>query len=228
MRRKEVLETLSRVRDASKERKFTQSIELIVNFKGINFKRPENRVDVDVKLPHPTGKQSGGKVLVFIRDKNFAEQIKGKADILPESDIPGIKKKDLDGLLEKYPAFLAEGPVMLTVGKYLGQQLAPKSRMPLPIQANLASFSNAAAKASSVIKLTNKKGKYMPVVQNAIGNEKNNDEELADNALAIYNALIGNIEGREQSIKSVFLKMTMGPAIKIGEEAAPSPKGEKK
>jgi len=230
MKRKEVLETLARVRDASRERKFTQSVELIVNFKGINFKKPENRVDVDVKMPHPTGKQAGGKVLVFIRDKNFAEQIKGKADIILESDIAGIKKKDLDSLLEKYPAFLAEGPAMLTVGKYLGQQLAPKGRMPQLIQANVASFSAAAAKAGSVIKLTNKAGKYMPVVQAAIGNEKSKDEEIADNVMAIYEALIGKIEGKEQSIKSVLLKLTMGPAMKVGAEAgpAPSPKGEAK
>ncbi len=218
MNKNDFLTALQKMRDSSKQRKFVQSIELMINFKGLDFKKSENQLDLKVAMPFATGR-SRGKVLVFAKSKNFADEIKGKADkIIMESDIQGLTKKDVSQIIEEFDVLLAEGQVMLTVGKFLGQQLAPKNKMPKPIQPNVSQLESALAEMSSVTKVTNKKGKAMPVIQVVIGSEKMQNEQLSANAFAVFDAVLNAVPGKTQSIKSVFLKETMGPAIKVGEK----------
>ncbi len=217
MDKKEVLQALAFARAKSKKRKFEQSFEFIVNFKGIDFKKAENRIDIEVKLPHSNGKASQGKVLAFIKDSNFAEELKGKVDkIIMENEIPNIKKKEAEQLIVDYNIFVAEGPAMLTVGKYLGQILAPKGRMPKPIQTSVESFENAIRGSGNSIRVTNKKGKFMPVIHTVVGKESFNDSDIADNVVEIYNALTNILPAKENNIKSCFVKLTMGMPVKIG------------
>lgn len=218
MNQKDFLDALKKMRDSSKQRKFTQSIELMVNLTGLDFKKPENQLDLKVTLPFATGR-SRGKVLVFARDKRFAEEIKAKADrIIMESEIQGMNKKSVSQIIEEFDVLLAEGPVMLTVGKFLGQQLAPKNKMPRPIQPNVSQVEHALSEMSSVTRVSNKKGKIMPVIQVVVGNEKMSDEQLSSNGLAVFNAVMNSVPGKLQSIKSVFVKETMGPSVKVGEK----------
>lgn len=218
MEKKSFLDALQAMRDSSKQRKFTQSIEMMVNFKGLDFKKAENQVDLKVTLPFATGRERG-KVLVFARDKAFIEQIKEKVDkVIAESEIQGLKKKDIAEITDNYDVLLAEGPVMLTVGKYLGQQLAPKGKMPKPISPNSAVIESSLKEMSAVTRVTNKKGKPMPVIQLVIGSEKMENEQLAENAKTVLDAVVNALPGKRQNLKSVFIKETMGPAIKIGEK----------
>ncbi len=221
MEKKRVLEALKLVREHSKKRKFEQSVELIVNFKGIDFKKAENRIDLDVKLPHSTGRKTEVKALVFVKDSNFAEQIKGKASrVILDSEIANIKKKDVEQMTKDYNVILAEGASILTVAKYLGQQLAPKGMMPRPIQATVQSLEQATRNISTNTKVTNKKGKFMPVIHLMVGKENIPDENIADNVFEIYNAIVGALPGKEAGIKSVYVKATMGPPVKVGDEKA--------
>ncbi len=216
---KKVTEALRLVRGHSKKRKFEQSIELVVNFKGIDFRKAENRIDVDVKLPHSTGRKAEVKALVFVKDSNFAEEIKGKVSrVVPDHEIANIKKKDIEQMVKDYNILLAEGASILTVAKYLGQQLAPKGMMPRPIQANVQALEQATRNISTNTKVTNKKGKFMPVIHIMVGKEGISDEHISGNVMEIYNSILNAIPGREASIKSVYLKVTMGPPVKVGDE----------
>ena len=215
-----VLSTLQRVRDAAKKRKFLQAVELAINFKGIDFKKQENRVDVIVQLPHATGKTES-KVAVFARDQDFAALLKGKVPrVIMEEDISKIDKKAAALLVEEFDAFLAEGSVMLTVGKHLGQVLAPKGKMPTPVQPNLNSFQNALKGIKSGVRVTNKKGKFMPVVQVVVGKEDMSDEFIAENIIAAHEAVANVLGTKEQNIKNAYLKFTMSPSFKIAAEGA--------
>ena len=215
MERKNFLTALQKMRDSNKERKFKQSVELAINFKGLDFKKAENRIDVAVSLPYSTGK-SASKICVFARDKNFASMIKDKvAKVITEEEIARLDKKEASRLAEEFDGFLAEGPVMLAVGKYLGQVLAPKGKMPRPVQPDVSALESALKSLKSGVKVTNKKGRFMPVVQVLIGKEDSKDEELAENALTVYQAVVAKLPESEANVKSVFVKTTMGHAIKI-------------
>ncbi len=234
MDRKRVIEALRLVREHSKKRKFEQSVDFILNFKGIDFRKAENRVDLDVRLPHSSGKKAEVRALVFVKDSNFAEEIKGKvAKTIMDHEIAGIKKKDVEQILRDYNILLAEGPSILTVAKFLGQQLAPKGMMPKPIQASVQSLEQATRNISTSTKVSNKKGKFMPVIQVMVGKEGISDEHIADNVIEVYNSVLSAIPGGEASIKSLYLKATMGPPVRVGEDkvevrvhkSGPSPKG---
>jgi len=213
--RKNFLTALQKMRDSNKQRKFKQSVELAINFKGLDFKKAENRIDVAVSLPFSTGKSSS-KICVFAKDKNFISMIKDKvAKVITEEEIPRLDKKEASRLAEEFDGFLAEGPVMLTVGKYLGQVLAPKGKMPRPIQPDVSALESALKGLKSGVRVTNKKGRFMPVVQVLIGKEDSKDEELAENALTVYQAVVAKLPESEANVKSVFVKTTMGPAIKV-------------
>ncbi|MCR4369134.1 MAG: hypothetical protein NUV67_04480 [archaeon] len=219
MNKKDFENALRNVRALSKKRKFDQSLEMSVNFKGIDFKKAENRIELDVKMPHPTGRLTSVKSVVFVKDKNFAQELKGKVSkIIMESDIAGLKKKDVDEIIRDYNIFLAEGPALITVGKHLGQQLAPKGRMPSLVQTNVASVEAALKRTSTSTKITNKKGKFMPVVHVMLGKESFPDAQLIENAYEIYTSIISKLSAKEANIKSVILKFSMGQPIKIGEK----------
>ncbi len=215
MNEKDFVDALKQMRDSSRERKFEQSIELIVNLKGIDFKKSQNQIDEKVSLPFSTGKSSG-KTIIFVKDKEFASQLEGKTDkIMMESEIPSISKKDAQNLAIEYDLLLAEGPVMVAVGKHLGQILAPKGKMPKPISKNIDEVERMLKTAGTTTRITNKKGKFMPIIQVVVGKESMADEQIAKNAIAIYNSVLSAVPSKH-NIKSVIVKTTMGSPVKLG------------
>lgn len=217
MDRKTIIAALSKVLEGKGKRKFTQSIEFIVNFRGINFSKPENRLNLDIILPKGKGKEQ--KVAVFA-DGQAALEAKNAG--IPPSDIidaAGIAKLAADkgklSLMAKDYEFIAQPSLMIAVGKSLGQRLGSKGRLPKPIAG--ISTSEAIRQAKNRVRLTSR-GKYLPVVQCLIGSESMSVEDLADNFEFAYEKVKAQVT--EPSIKSVYVKLTMGNAIKV--EAAKS------
>ncbi len=217
MKKQDALLALKKMREISPKRKFTQSVELMINFTGLDMKKPQNQVNVKVELPHSTGKGSG-KIAVFAKSDAFVDGLKGKVDtIIEEKDIEALAK-DKAKLVElmAYDALFAEGPVLLTVARFLGQQLATKGKMPKPIL-NLLSFDEVLAKAKTQVTISNKKGKFMPVVQTVVGKETTKDDDMAENMVAIYNVVMNSLPQKKQNVKNAYVKFSMGPVIKVGE-----------
>jgi large subunit ribosomal protein L1 len=219
MRKQDAISALKKMRETSPKRKFTQSIELMINFTGLDMKKPQNQVNVKVELPHSTGKGSG-KILVFAKSDDFVNSLKNKVDkVIEEADIEGIAKdKAKLNEIMTYDAIFAEGPSMLTVARFLGQQLAPKGKMPKPI-INLNSFDEMLAKAKTQVTVSNRKGKFMPVVQTVVGKESMKDEEIAENMVAIYNVVMESLPQKKQNIKNEYVKLSMGPSVKVVGDA---------
>jgi large subunit ribosomal protein L1 len=216
MKQTELLNSLKLIRETSKKRNFVQSVEMMINFTGLDMKKPQNQVNVKVELPHGTGKGSG-KIAVFAKTDNFADSLKGKVDlVVKEKDIEALaKNKQKVAELLTFDALFAEGPVMLTVAKFLGQQLASKGKMPKPIL-NLNSFEEMLAKAKTQVTISNKKGKFMPVVHCVVGKEDMKDDDIAENMNAIYETVVNSLPQKKQNVKNVYVKLTMGVPAKIG------------
>jgi len=216
--KQQIVNALAQMRSGSKTRKFKQSVELYVNFQGLDFSKNENKIDVNVALPHSTGK-SETKVIVFTKDTDFAAKAKTKAHrVVLESEISKLDKKEAGKIGDEYDVILAEGPAMLTVGRVLGPSLAPKGKMPKLIPPSVEAIENALKSVKGSIRISNKKGKNMPMVHTLIGNEEFKNEDLADNVWAIYQTLLNALPGKQQNIKSLIIKLTMGPPVKITDE----------
>jgi len=217
MRKDEAVTALKKLHEITPKRKFTQSVELMINFTGLDMKKPTNQVIVKVSLPFPTGKGSG-KVLVFAKNSDFADSIKDRVDkVILDKEIEAIAKdKAKVAEILTFDGTFAEGPAMLTVAKFLGQQLAPKGKMPKLIP-TINSFEEILAKARTQVTVSNKKGKFMPVVHTVVGREGMKDEEMVENMLAVYDTVMNVLPQKKQNIKNAYIKMTMSPPVKVGE-----------
>ncbi len=218
MNKNQVLDALKLMREKSKERKFKQSVDLTITFRGLDFKKPDSAISLELNLPNPVSARKGAaKALLFVRDSGFALQAKDLvARIINENEIHALKKKDAEQLASEFDVLLAEGPVMLTVAKYLGQILAPKGKMPRPVQTSIPQLESMLKTGHSLTKVSNKKGKNIPMIHVKVGTQESSDNELAENVLTVYNAVEEKLPGKKQNVRSIYLKFTMGPPVKIG------------
>lgn len=216
MNKKDALKAVENVKENAKKRNFTQSFEMMINFTGLDMKKPQNQVNVKVSLPNPTGKGSG-RIAVFTKSDDFTKKAKEKADlVINEKEIESLSKnKKKMAELISYDALFAEGPVMLTVAKFLGQQLASKGKMPKPI-INSKFFDETIAKARTQVTVSNKKGKA-PVIHTVVGKEDTDNEKIVDNMVKIYESVRDALPQKKQNIKNIYVKLSMSKPFKVGD-----------
>ena len=136
--KKTLLAAVKEAKSKSKERKFTQSVDLILDIKEIDMKAPEGRIQQVAELPHITGKPN--KICVFATGELALKARKSKADVVIEkTELEGLfgKKKQLRKLGNTYDVFIAEAPLMPLVGKTLGPILGPRGKLPIPVPPNV-------------------------------------------------------------------------------------------
>jgi len=206
--KKKLKEAVEKALEDKEKRKFLQSVELIINTRAIDFSKSENRVNVDVLLP----KGKGGKelkVAVIAEEAISAPAKKAGADlIISPNDIAGYADKEkLKDLADNY-VLLAQPNLMGQVAKSLGQYLGPRGKLPKPITGNPSEMVEKAKKTVRIVT----KGKYLPVLQAFVGTEKMSSDELVDNMEAVFDTIRSKVP--DSNIKSVFVKLTMGKAVK--------------
>ena len=65
--------------EASKERKFLESVELAINLKDVNLADPKNRINEEITLPHGRGR---GVKVAAICTGEMALKAKNSADLV--------------------------------------------------------------------------------------------------------------------------------------------------
>lgn len=214
MNKKDIFNTIQLVREYSKKRNFTQGFDLIFNLKT---KIKSNPVEMFSQLPIKRDKKL--KICALI-DKELSSQAKGIFDtIILKDDFENYKDKSkLKQLAKEHTFFVAQANLMAQVAATFGKVLGPKGKMPNPkaecvIPQKITNLQPLYDKLQNTVKLS---AKTEPIIKCSIGQETMKDDDLAENVFAVYNTLAHNLPGEEEEIKSVFLKLTMSPAIKIG------------
>lgn len=191
-------------------RKFTQSVEIIFNFRGIDFSKPENRLNLDVALPNGKGDKEPKVVVIADGEVGTASKKAGADSVLSVDQFLEYKKDQPKlKILVQESVFLTQPNLLGQIAKNFGQFLAVRGKMPKPIVGNPANAINAAKRS---IRLTSK-GKYMPVAQALVGSEAMESNKLAENIEAVYDA-VKNKTGAS-GIKSAYVKLTMGKAVQV-------------
>lgn len=60
MNEKDIVKIIQKILDEkhNKKRKFKQSIDLVINIKGVDFSDPKNRIEEEILLPNGRGKDA--------------------------------------------------------------------------------------------------------------------------------------------------------------------------
>ena len=202
----EILEALKKAKEGSKKRGFTQTWDLIINLRGIDFSKPENRFSGSVILPFGKGKKT--KVCI-IADSKANEAKKLDVDVVTKEQLNKMTKQEAKKLAKEHDYFLGETTLMAQIGKVLGPVLGPRGKMPKPFPPTV----NLEGLVKSGEKMFNLNVKT-PVIQGAVGNENMKDEEIEENIKAILSFVEGKLPKGKQQIDSIVIKLTMGKAIK--------------
>lgn len=210
--KKTLLDAVKEAKTKSGEKKFTQSVELILTIKEIDMKSPEGRIQQVIELPHVTGKPN--KIMVIATGELALKAKKAKANkVIERADLTALagKKKELRKLANNYDVFLSEAPLMPLVGKTFGPVLGPRGKLPVPVPPN--------ADIASLIKKHRKtvlvRMRNQPVIQCPVGTENMKEEELVDNIQAVLRLLEGKLKRGLKNIKFAFIKTSMGTPVKI-------------
>ncbi|MBS7620318.1 50S ribosomal protein L1 [Candidatus Bathyarchaeota archaeon] len=209
--RKQILDALSKAREKSKKRDFNQSVELIINLREVDMKRPENRVNLRVELPKGVGKRS---VLIFASgDLALRARRAGVDGVIEPLELEALSKdrKEVKKRLKEYEVFISEAPLMPTVSRVVGPFLGPKGKMPVPVPPQ-APIDEILEREKKVVVL---RSRDKPLIQCLVGVESMEDEEIAENIESVLSNLTRTLKRGAGNIKSVYIKLTMGEAVKL-------------
>jgi len=214
MDQKKILEALKKVKEG-KKRKFNQSIDLIINLRGLDLKKPDQQVDFYSNLHYATGKKL--RIAAFVGPEMKAEAGQVVDTVITPAEFPKYKdKKAAKKLAGDHDYFIAQANLMAQVAGSFGKILGTRGKMPnpkagcvVPPKANLKPLQQKLAKTLRI------KAKALPVVQCSVGKQEMKDEELADNILSVYNQLVHNLPNHENNIARVMIKLTMGEIVEV-------------
>ncbi len=233
MDKNQVLQALRLVKEHSKKRNFTQSVDLIINLKGLDLKKSEENINTFIVLPKPRGKDS--KIGALIGNE-LQTKAKETCDlVIHREDFSnyGANPKQVKHLAKKIDFFIAQANLMTDVAKSFGKVLGPIGKMPNPksgavISPVTPSLKPIVDKLKNTVKLQTKNEM---VVKCSIGTEKMQDEDLFENMMTAYNHIFHMLHEDKTKIGNVILKLTMGRPFIIGtkyaEEALKKPEMKK-
>lgn len=209
--REQIIDALMKARAAAPQRGFEQSIDLMVNLRELDMRRPENRVNLRVHLPNGVGSQ---RVLVFASgDLALRARRAGADGIVEPSELQEMAsdRKAAKRRLKDFDIFVAEAPLMPTVGRVVGPILGPKGKMPTPVPPQ-APIDEIIDRERGVIVIRSRDKPYIYCI---VGKESMDDEKVAENVETVLSSLARTLKRGMRNVRSVYLKLTMGPAIRI-------------
>ncbi|MDR0372235.1 MAG: 50S ribosomal protein L1 [Nitrososphaerota archaeon] len=205
-------EAIKQVKAKAGEKKFNQSIDLILDIQEIDMKAPEGKIQEVVELPRDTLKPNR---ICVIASGEFALKAKnsGADRVVDRTELDDLngKKKELRQLANDCDVFIAEAPLMPLVGKILGPVLGPRGKMPIPVPPN-ADIASLIVKhrKTVVVRMRNQ-----PIIQVRIGSQQMKDEDLVENAMTVLRVLDGKLKRGLKNVKYAFIKTSMGEPVKI-------------
>ena len=208
---KKIIEAIDKVREASPERKFEQSFDLAINLRELDMNRPDNRVNIRFQLPNGIGDR---KILVFASgDLALRARRAGADEVVEPAELDQLAtdKKAAKKKLAPYDSFVAEAPMMPTVGRVAGPILGPRGKMPTPVPPQ-APIDNVLERERKTIVLRSRDKAFVHCI---VGKEGMSDEEVAQNIEVVVSNLTAATKRGFTNIKSMYLKLTMGDSIKL-------------
>jgi large subunit ribosomal protein L1 len=193
------------------ERKFPETVELSINLKELDLTVPKNRIEDEIPLP--SGRGRAVRIALF-GTPEMCQKVKGVADrVLTPVEFEELfkDKKAAKRLVSEVDFFLAEAPLMPTIGKRLGVVLGPRGKMPRPVPPG-SDPTNLIQALKRSIRIRSKGNRTFHA---AVGLRSMPPADLAKNVDAVLTRVLAKLEQGRTNIDSVYVKTTMGPAVRL-------------
>tara|TARA_Y100001949_G_scaffold4195_1_gene3287 strand:- start:791 stop:1453 length:663 start_codon:yes stop_codon:yes gene_type:complete len=207
----QLVETINQAKESDKERKFNQTMEMIMVFRDIDVKKGF-AINEIIQLPKKMNRLAS--VCVMASGDLGLKAKKANADrVINEDELIklGANKRESRKFINKYDFILADTKLMPTVGKVLGQLLGPRGKMPTPVPYN-APIESFLERFRTSIKIKVKSSLAMSC---KIGEENMDNGDLAANANAVATTIEKKLPNGDKNIKKIMFKTTMGKTVKI-------------
>ena len=206
MDQEKIVKAINELKKDKKERKFKQSLDMIINLKGFDAKKES--VNLFIQLPHN------------IKEKKIAGFLNKKSELLttltkPEFE-PYKDKKKAKALAKKFDFFVSAASLMPLVAATFGKFLGPTGKMPSP-QLGIVTEESDARLTELIKKIQNTlrvKSKE-PSLKFCIGKDGMKESDIAENALVAYKAIVAALPRNKENIRNVLIKFTMTKPIKV-------------
>jgi len=202
-------EAIEQAVEEDKERNFTQSIDLIINFKGMDLSDPENRFNEDFKLPYQADDEVKigiiGDTLINNTDEADREVTQDELEDMFENP---SEAKDL---ASEMTFLIAEAPLMPKIGQHLGQVFGPRNMMPDPTPPG----SDTTEQIQELRNTVTLRLKEDPLLQLKVGKEDYDLENVSRNAESVYEFIEERLPQGMNNVKSVLVKTTMGTPTEV-------------
>ncbi len=196
-----------------RKHKFTESIDLIIVLRDVDINKPENRININVPLPHPP---KLNKIAAFASGAfEVAAKNAGVDAVIGRDQIEALagKKREIRKLAKRYDYFIAPPDLMPLIGRVLGAIFGPRGKMPEVVPPNVDVKSVVDRLKRSVrLRIRNE-----PVVKLRVGSESQKPEEVVANILTVLEELNAKFP-LKQHVARIYIKKTMGPPISLKEE----------
>jgi len=202
------------LRELSQSRNFTQSLDVIVNLQQLDLKKPEHKVDVGVTLPTQI-KPKKLKICIIV-DRTVTDAEKVFDGVLYNDDMMAMKGdlKQIRKITHGYDKFVVQANYMPQFAQVFGRYLGPMNKMPSPklgmVIGPKVPLEPLYEKLQKSVHLQTRKNL---VLQASVGAENESDEQLAQNIVQVYTALVQNLVNHEHNIKNVGIKFTMSKLV---------------
>lgn len=202
MELKKALEELRK----QKKRKFTQTVDLVINLKGIDLRR--DNIALVANLPYK------------IKDKKVCGFLEHKSDLvktITKPEFAKYKEKDaLRHLVKEFDFFISNAKLMPAVATTFGKALGPAGKMPSPqlgiiMEEKPEIINPLLEKISKSIKIRLKEAS----IKVGMGNEGMKDEEIMKNINTIYKLIVDALPKKADNVKNVSVKFSMSKPIGV-------------
>ena len=196
---------IKEAKTSEKQRKFKQSVELIMIFKDIDVKKGFT-INETIQLPKTN---SPAAICVMASGDMGLKAKNANADRVMDSDEinrVASNKRESRKLINSFDFFLADTKLMPVVGKVLGQIMGPRGKMPTPVPFN-APIDSFLSRFRTSVRVRVKNSLSMSC---KIGDESMEDADLAANAHAVLSAVEKKLPNGDKNLRKVLIKTTMG------------------
>lgn len=190
----------------SKERKFNQTVDLIINLQKFDVKKTP--INLFIRVPHK------------IKEKKVAGFLETKSPFVDTITFSEFKeyndKRKLSSLVGKYDFFISQASLMPKVATTFGRALGPSGKMPSPqlgilLNADEKSIKEIKEKVNNSVKIKVKEAS----IKLPIAKQNMKDEEIIENISTVYKEILKSLPRDKENIKNVEVKFTMTKPVKI-------------